>query len=191
MSEQLRRNARIGVIAVAGVMAAIVPYCFLAALVGRCLQSRRLFGRPLPLFCHRILEYSYENVDQLLSVLALASAAFCVWLMVRIVNRRERWAKWTLAATLALPVLYVASFGPACWIMASASEDDPYHESLIGTVFDFTYWPIGRCADEQVWQIDTAVVWYGELGMPKGTWLQVPALPPGSGLVQGPILEVN
>ena len=172
-------------------MAAIVSYCLLAVLVGRCLQSRRLFGRPLPLFCHRVLDYIYSDVGQLLSALALAFAAFCVWLTVRIVNRRERWAKWTLAATLALPVLYVASFGPACWIMASESEDDPYHERFIGTVFDLTYWPIGWCADEEVWHIDAAVAWYGELGMPKGTWLQVPALPPGSGLVQGPIFEVN
>ncbi|HEY3969257.1 MAG TPA: hypothetical protein VGM05_32195 [Planctomycetaceae bacterium] len=29
-------------------------------------------------------------------------------------NRRERWAKWTLAGTLCLPVMYVAGFGPAC-----------------------------------------------------------------------------
>ena len=47
---------------------------------------------------------------------ALAVAAFCVWLGVRVVNRRERWAKWTLATVIGMPVLYVASFGPACWI---------------------------------------------------------------------------
>lgn len=44
-----------------------------------------------------------------------AIAAFCVWLAVRIVNRRERWAKRTLAAVIALPALYVASIGPAQW----------------------------------------------------------------------------
>ena len=51
----------------------------------------------------------------ILPALAVAFAAFCVWLTVRIVNRRERWAKWTLAAVVSLPVLYVASYGPACW----------------------------------------------------------------------------
>ena len=51
----------------------------------------------------------------ILPVLAIAFAAFCVWLTVRIVNRRERWAKWTLVAVVGLPVLYVVSFGPACW----------------------------------------------------------------------------
>ena len=52
----------------------------------------------------------------ILSTLAVTFAAFCVWLMVRIVNRRERWAKWTLALAIGPPVLYVGSFGPACWI---------------------------------------------------------------------------
>jgi hypothetical protein len=43
-------------------------------------------------------------------------AAVCIWLGVRIVNRRERWAKWMLAGVVGLPMLYVLSFGPACWI---------------------------------------------------------------------------
>src|SRR5258708_27441077 len=51
-----------------------------------------------------------------LAVLGIAFAAVCVWLIVRIVNRRDRWAKWTLAAVVGLPVLYLLSFGPACWI---------------------------------------------------------------------------
>jgi hypothetical protein len=50
----------------------------------------------------------------LLAALGVVFAAFGVWLIVRIVNRRERWAKWTLATVIGLPVLYVASFGPAC-----------------------------------------------------------------------------
>ncbi|HEY3963509.1 MAG TPA: hypothetical protein VGM05_03065 [Planctomycetaceae bacterium] len=47
-------------------------------------------------------------------VLAVAFAAFCIWLGVRFYNRRECWSKWTLAGILGLPLLYVASFGPAC-----------------------------------------------------------------------------
>ena len=49
-----------------------------------------------------------------LPALAIAFTAFFVWLMVRIINRRERWAKWTLAAVVGLPGLYVLRFGPAC-----------------------------------------------------------------------------
>ena len=52
-----------------------------------------------------------------LTIFGVAFAAFCVWLTVRIVGRRERWAKWTLATVVSLPVLYVASFGPACWLV--------------------------------------------------------------------------
>lgn len=55
-----------------------------------------------------------------LAVTGASFAAVCVWLAVRVVNRRERWAKWTLAGVVGLPVLYVASFGPACWIPASS-----------------------------------------------------------------------
>jgi len=52
----------------------------------------------------------------LLPALGGVFAAFCVWLTVRIVNRREKWAKWTAVGLLGLPLLYVLSFGPACWI---------------------------------------------------------------------------
>jgi|GEM_PF-3443515 len=53
-----------------------------------------------------------------LFIFGITSAAFCVWLTVRIINRRERWAKWMLAAIVGMPVLYVASFGPAVWLVA-------------------------------------------------------------------------
>jgi len=52
------------------------------------------------------------------AIFGIVVAAFCVWLAVRIFNRRERWAKWTLAGlVLGLPLLYVLSFGPACWLV--------------------------------------------------------------------------
>ena len=43
----------------------------------------------------------------LLPAIAVAFAASCVWLTMRIVNRRARWANWTLAAAVSLPVIYV------------------------------------------------------------------------------------
>ena len=50
----------------------------------------------------------------LLPALGVTFAAFCVWLTVRFVNRRERWAKWTSVGMLAsLPLIYVLSVGPA------------------------------------------------------------------------------
>jgi len=50
-----------------------------------------------------------------MSIFGIAFAAFCVWLTVRIINRRERWAKWT-AVGLIVALAYPLSFGPACWI---------------------------------------------------------------------------
>jgi hypothetical protein len=50
-----------------------------------------------------------------LAIVGVAFAAFCVWLTVRIINRRERCAKWT-AVGLALVLAYPLSFGPACWL---------------------------------------------------------------------------
>ena len=46
-----------------------------------------------------------------LPALAAAFGALCVWLTVRIVNRQERWAKWTLAGALIVGCLiaFVAS----------------------------------------------------------------------------------
>jgi hypothetical protein len=70
----------------------------------------------------------------ILPTLAVAFAAFCVWLAVRIINRRERWAKWTLATVVGVPLLYVASFGPACWISSRANFGDELVER--------TYWPL-------------------------------------------------
>ncbi len=45
-------------------------------------------------------------------IMGVAFAAFCVWLTVRIVNRRERWAKWIAIAMVLTTVLYVLSSGP-------------------------------------------------------------------------------
>jgi hypothetical protein len=58
-----------------------------------------------------------------LSTLAVAFAALCVWLTVRIVNRRERWAKWTLAVAIAL--VYPASFGPWYYVAARLGMGSP------------------------------------------------------------------
>jgi len=72
----------------------------------------------------------------IIAALAMAFAAFCVWLTVRIVNRRERWAKCTavLVAIVAL-VGYPLSFGPACWINLRTGSG--------GRVLGAFYKPIG------------------------------------------------
>jgi hypothetical protein len=59
----------------------------------------------------------------ILTALGAAFGACCVWLAVRIINRRERWAKWTLTAAIGVPALYVASFGPACWVSSRLNTE--------------------------------------------------------------------
>jgi hypothetical protein len=46
----------------------------------------------------------------LFPALAVACGAFCVWLVVRLVNRRERWAKWTAACVLLGLVVYFSAY---------------------------------------------------------------------------------
>jgi H+/Cl- antiporter ClcA len=56
-------------------------------------------------------------VFAVLGFLAVAFAAVCVWLAVRIVNRRERWAK-RLAVVLAVATVvgYPLSVGPVAFL---------------------------------------------------------------------------
>jgi hypothetical protein len=46
------------------------------------------------------------------SVIGATFVSIGVWLVVRIVNRKERWAKWTAVALATTPALYVLSSGP-------------------------------------------------------------------------------
>jgi hypothetical protein len=61
----------------------------------------------------------WDDESHSLSLLTAGGAlgAFVVWIAVRATNRREPWAKWTLAALVALPVLYVASLFPISWMI--------------------------------------------------------------------------
>ena len=54
-----------------------------------------------------------DHMTIIFMIFGVACAAFCVWLTVRIVNRRQRWAKW-LALGLVVLLAYPLSFGPAC-----------------------------------------------------------------------------
>jgi hypothetical protein len=103
--------------------------------------------------------------ELILASVSVVFAAFVVWLTVRIVNRRERWAKWTLVAALAgLPVLYVASFGPACWISSRTDSQ----------TLPVTYLPIGWIMENSPQPIAMALVDYAHAGMLPGSLISVP-----------------
>ena len=98
----------------------------------------------------------------ILSVAGVSFAAFCVWLAVRIVNRRERWAKWTLVLTVGLPVLYVASFGPWCWVVSHSTNSDKFVP--VPAIFE----PLTRCF--RTGRAGDALEWYTKLGAAGGSF---------------------
>jgi len=114
----------------------------------------------------------------ILPALAVGFAAFSVWLTVRIVNRRERWAKVT-AVALAIALLYPASFGPACWLTAipipGSGTIMPPQPAIMRC-----YWPFGFLANNDD-PIGKAVIWWMKLGMPSGHVAAVPIYARGWG----------
>ena len=90
----------------------------------------------------------------LFPTLAVAFAAYCVWLTVRVVNRRERWAKWTAVSAIGLPVLYAASFGPACWLCCSGYVNS----KAIVRAYD----PVFRLYHTDQKMIRHAIIWYSD-----------------------------
>jgi hypothetical protein len=107
-------------------------------------------GSPFPPPRHR--EY-HPGMLIAVAIFGVVLAAFCVWLGVRIVNRRERWAKWTLTALISVPVLYVASIGPACWISSRADCG--------ARVMTIVYQPLLKMAAD-VSGDDGHITWIGE-----------------------------
>jgi len=95
----------------------------------------------------------------------VAFAAFCLWLAVRIVNRRERWAKWTLAVAVTVPVLYVASFGPACWWISRYGDSEWLPDM---------YRPVGLCGARSP-MAKQMICGYARLGMPLESEVYLPS----------------
>src|SRR5262249_46601742 len=88
------------------------------------------------------------------AVSGLAFVALCVWLMIRVVNRREVWARQALAIIATAAAFYSASFGPACWMAEGygISEQD----------FVGVYRPILALASNR--RVPQPFAWYASLG---------------------------
>src|SRR5260370_40515376 len=63
------------------------------------------------------------------AILGAAFTAFAVWLAVRIINRREKWAKRT-ALALSLPVCYALSIGPAAFALTHGLLSRSYYDTF-------------------------------------------------------------
>ena len=73
-------------------------------------------------------------------------------------ERKKAVWPWIAALLLGLPVLYVGSFGPACWIVAR-------HQAL-RPVFREAFLPLGRIAKGWKPALD-GLCWFGSIGMPE------------------------
>jgi hypothetical protein len=91
----------------------------------------------------------------LLPVLAVAFVAFCIWLGVRIYNRRERWAKWMAVGVALLPVLYVAGFGPVGWLVG--------RQCVTPEIVAWLYRPIVKSAKFGTDSLSSITWWYAEI----------------------------
>lgn len=60
-----------------------------------------------------LAKWGLNNLTIVLPVLAVALPAFSLWLVVRIINRRETWAKWTavLVTMLLIGVAAIVGLG--------------------------------------------------------------------------------
>jgi hypothetical protein len=86
---------------------------------------------------------------------------------------------WIAALLIGLPVLYVASFGPACWLIAT--EDHVAGPSDVMVV----YWPLGRAAwswnGPWTGRVAIWLQWWMRLGTPAGRIAMVPTDPSVTG----------
>ena len=107
-----------------------------------------------------------------LAATGVAFAAFTMWLAIRIINRRERWAIWTAVAIFALAT-YPVSFGPACWITSRTNAG----ASAVPTIYRPMVWVM--CRSYRIFHILDS---YARLGSPAswswsdwsgGTWTEV------------------
>ncbi len=131
---------------------------------------------------------SGTTVGSPVTIAALIFTAFCIWLIVRIVNRREKWARWTLAGAVGIPALYIASFGPACRVMAIPADDERLAFDTIPIAerpnkLAYVYWPLGRAiCDSPPGKV--SLFWrYARFCVPQDKCIVIPARWDGQAIV--------
>src|SRR5579871_3835383 len=102
-------------------------------------------------------------IEVVLAALGVAFAAFAVWLAVRIINRRERWAKrLAIGSTACLPLLYVLSFGPACWFCLRYGAGGEAVHVVYRPLIHLGSLPEGQ--RDNPGPLPRAILWYANLG---------------------------
>jgi hypothetical protein len=100
-------------------------------------------------------------MDLLLLACGAGYVAGSVWLLVRWINRRERWVKRVAWGMILLPILYILSFGPACWITSRMDQGRDWGRKILPK----GYAPIVRWFSEpEPAHLVNLARWYSRLG---------------------------
>jgi hypothetical protein len=81
---------------------------------------------------------------------------------------------WIVALLIGLPVMYVASFGPACWLTADPRPIDPLGRRLRPSSGMIIYWPLGRLADRGPIFVASWLRWWMHVGAKERSTVIVP-----------------
>jgi hypothetical protein len=102
---------------------------------------------------------------------ALVYLALLLKVVVTIFNRRTWPAKWVSAVMLGGPLLYVGSFGPACWIFSRAPRSIPFPNTLYAPILEVWWQQEGNFLGKTISR-------YANLGVDKGcvTTARIPDL---------------
>jgi hypothetical protein len=80
-------------------------------------------------------------------------------------RKRHGWPFWLAVALIGLPVLYVASFGPACWVAS--------HTNAGAAWLPVCYRPIVSGLSIKPTRLSAVIEWYSCLGAARG-WRWAP-----------------
>jgi len=84
-----------------------------------------------------------------------------------------------LAVLAAIPLLYVLSFGPACWITAQTIVGG----EVVPTRGMWFYWPLGRVASDLDSVSGRSLRWWITVGVRKGQSAVVPISPNDNAMI--------
>ena len=87
-------------------------------------------------------------------------------------HRKHVWP-WIAVLLIGLPILYVGSFGPACWLTAASRGMDPLR-SIPPSPGMIAYWPLGRMASNGPLAVMTWLRWWMYFGAKRGAAVRVP-----------------
>jgi hypothetical protein len=110
--------------------------------------------------------------DAILVATGIGFSALVIWLTIRIINHRERWAKWAAVVLVITPFVYAASLGPACWIISHNGDE-------MWSSVPAVYRPVGTVIYHLPYSLQGPIDDFIRLGMKDETGIMIPCDPGG------------